>query len=177
MKYHKQVKIKCLFCGKERYVFYGDKTRGKGKYCNRLCWDKHKRKLPKFIKCKNCGKDFENKGSQRTKRFCSRGCYANYLKGKYPINLKGKRGVKPRTYLKNKRDKHGAIEDRIWRKQVFERDKYVCQKCKKAGKKLQAHHIKSFSKHPELRLDINNGITLCIKCHRETDNYGSKART
>ena len=183
MKYHKQVKIKCLFCGKERYVFYGDKARGKGKYCNRLCWDKHKRKLPKFIRCKYCGRDFENKTSQRTKRFCSRDCYANYLKGKYPVNLKGKRGVKPRTYHLTKRPKHEGVEYKEWRMKVFKKDNFTCQICgktsnelKKQGIKICADHIKPYCNYPELRYVVSNGRTVCVPCHKLTETYGIKAR-
>ena len=51
-----------------------------------------------------------------------------------------------------------------WRKAVFERDSYTCCKCNKGGK-LQAHHLLNFSKHPELRLIIDNGVTLCKACH------------
>lgn len=33
---------------------------------------------------------------------------------------------------------------------------------------------KDFALHPELRLDINNGRTLCKSCHKKTENYGFK---
>ncbi len=51
-----------------------------------------------------------------------------------------------------------------WRKAVFERDNYKCVKCKKKGN-LQAHHKKSYSKYPELRFVVDNGMTLCLDCH------------
>lgn len=59
-----------------------------------------------------------------------------------------------------------------WRKKIFERDNYTCQGCNTRGGKLQAHHIKSFALYPKLRFDLNNGQTLCIPCHKKTDNYG-----
>lgn len=54
-----------------------------------------------------------------------------------------------------------------WRKAVFERDEYTCQRCKKKGGNLNAHHIKKWSKHPSLRYEISNGLTLCKICHKE----------
>ena len=52
-----------------------------------------------------------------------------------------------------------------WRNAVYERDDYICQDCGAAGGKLNAHHIKEWSLHPELRFDVDNGITLCFDCH------------
>ncbi|MFC0903840.1 HNH endonuclease [Clostridium sp. MT-14] len=53
-----------------------------------------------------------------------------------------------------------------WRRLVFERDNYTCQCCKNSlSNNLEAHHIENFSDHENLRFDINNGITLCKKCH------------
>jgi hypothetical protein len=59
-----------------------------------------------------------------------------------------------------------------WRTAVFERDNYTCQGCKQRGGRLNAHHKKSFAKHPELRLDVSNGITLCKSCHTEEHRKG-----
>lgn len=56
-----------------------------------------------------------------------------------------------------------------WRNAVLARDAYVCQHCQRQCKKyergLAAHHVKSYAKHPELRLAVANGLTLCRACH------------
>ena len=68
---------------------------------------------------------------------------------------------------------------RLWRKSVFERDNYTCVWCgaKNGNGKaiiLQADHIKPFADYPELRFAIDNGRTLCIDCHKKTNDYGWK---
>ena len=69
-----------------------------------------------------------------------------------------------------------STEYKLWRKAVFERDEYACVIGGNAhGRKLQADHIKPFSKYPELRFDVNNGRTLCEDCHRKTPTYGGRA--
>ncbi len=55
-----------------------------------------------------------------------------------------------------------------WRRRVFKRDKHKCQmpgcEYKRA---LNAHHIKRWADAPYLRYDVDNGITLCYRCHKE----------
>lgn len=61
----------------------------------------------------------------------------------------------------------GQFEYADWRKAVYERDKYTCQKCgKPSNGDIQAHHIYPVKTHPERILNVDNGITLCISCHR-----------
>lgn len=52
---------------------------------------------------------------------------------------------------------------------IYKRDGYKCRRCNlghDGGRKFHAHHIKSFTTYPDLRLDENNLITLCDICHR-----------
>lgn len=70
-----------------------------------------------------------------------------------------------------------CVEYRLWREAVFERDNYTCIWCgAKSGNGktvvLNADHIKPFSKFPELRLEIDNGRTLCVDCHKKTGTWG-----
>jgi hypothetical protein len=69
---------------------------------------------------------------------------------------------------------------RQWRSDVYTRDEFTCQECGIRGIYLHAHHIKPFSIiimgnkitttdeafECEELWNINNGITLCIDCHK-----------
>ena len=61
----------------------------------------------------------------------------------------------------------GSLQYRLWREAVFRRDNYTCQLCGRKGVYLEADHIQPFALYPELRFDVNNGRTLCTKCHRK----------
>lgn len=52
-----------------------------------------------------------------------------------------------------------------WRRGVLARDGYKCQNCGVTDN-LEAHHIVRWADEPLLRVCLNNGITLCEKCHR-----------
>jgi len=79
---------------------------------------------------------------------------------------------------------------RQWRSDVFTRDNFICQLCFIRGNRINADHVKSFSLimsgnniltiedaiSCEELWNINNGRTLCERCHRKTDNFGNKGR-
>lgn len=70
-----------------------------------------------------------------------------------------------------------SLEYKLWRKSVFERDKYACVWCgDNKGGNLEADHIKPFAYFPELRFAIDNGRTLCKNCHKQTNTWGEKAK-
>lgn len=49
-----------------------------------------------------------------------------------------------------------------WRRQICNRDNWKCKiGDSDCSGRLEVHHILSYSNHPKLRYDINNGITLC----------------
>ena len=60
-----------------------------------------------------------------------------------------------------------SVEGIEWRIAVFSRDNCTCQFCGKRGGIIHAHHVKSFSEFPNLRFDVDNGVTLCKQCHGE----------
>ena len=133
----------------------------------------HKGTGKKFKKyCEVCGKEFYVVESRLRRRFCSRIC-AGKIK-KEQSNWKG--GI---TLLRH--SIRTNFKSRQWRSDVFTRDNFTCQECGQIGGRLNAHHRKSFSSilqyyeittleealECEELWNINNGITLCKKCHKK----------
>lgn len=82
--------------------------------------------------------------------------------------------VVKRTYTNN--TKENALhrdqlrqnkEVRRWKLNVCKRDNFICQKCQTSLGELNAHHLNGFHWDIDNRLNINNGVTLCKKCHIE----------
>lgn len=94
-------------------------------------------------------------------------------KDKISLSKKGERNYFWKGGLTdlNKRIRNSR-EYKNWRKEVFERDDYRCVLCGKRGIYIQADHIKPFALFQELRFVLDNGRTLCVDCHRQTDTFG-----
>ena len=57
-------------------------------------------------------------------------------------------------------------EEHKWSKSVKNRDKWVCRIADvNCDGRLEAHHILSWKDFPELKYEVNNGITLCHAHH------------
>ena len=57
---------------------------------------------------------------------------------------------------------------KTWRREVYERDGYKCQVCGATREEtdIEAHHLENFADNQDKRLDVNNGVTLCVKHHK-----------
>lgn len=56
------------------------------------------------------------------------------------------------------------------RENILRRDSYECRKCKRYGKTTAAsmvHHIYPLDTNPSLKLNSDNLISLCNKCHEQ----------
>jgi len=148
----KKIQKKCGYCG---IIFYRCKG-NKGKYCSHRCSGK----ATGF----QIGEKSWNAG---TSGIFSRSSRPLEVRNKISKTLTGRK--RPEISGKNHFKwsggySRGYILDNDWRKRVFERDGFMCQNCGDTGY-LEAHHIKSWKDYPELRSNLNNGITLCLNCH------------
>ena len=162
----KKRKAICINCGKEYETRAGILRYRKHNYCSPEC--KKIYTSQRKCVCEFCGKEFCRKPN-RTKngrgRFCSITCSNRWHSGKKSGVWKGGSTDKNQAF-------RAGIPYLNWRKKVIARDAFTCQKCGlKAeagdGILLHSHHIKSFKDYPELRLDVSNGISLCVNCHEK----------
>lgn len=171
----------CPTCGKEF------RNRSRTTYCSRACFGRTKAKTRVELVCVACGNDYKQFPYRaETSKFCSWECWSDrapmatcpgcgtsfkaYAGRKYcSLNCSAHRtgedapAWKGGASLINDRARY-ANELREWRLAVYRRDNFRCRDCGTKGY-INAHHIKYWSTHPELRFDVDNGITLCVDCH------------
>ncbi len=169
------------------------KGQGIGKWMKEKNLSKeHKKNISKGLKNSDKRKEFDKRknfkgkknpfyGKKHSKESLMK--MSRSQKGKKKLKLRKRNKITPLNRLIV-----SGLRYREWRDFVFKRDDWTCQVCEKKGYQLQAHHIFPFSllleKNKITSLeqsekcyelwDINNGITLCISCHKKTDSYGYK---
>ena len=141
---------KCKICGEEKDLEL---------FRKRNIWRSHT--------CKKCYSSKYVSGKENTGRF---------KKGMSPW-IKGRKGVKKREhprYLKKgrtpKSEHRLAILANTWSQKVKERDEHMCKICGSTDQ-ITAHHIVPLKEDKELRFDVENGKTLCRKCHSTVERY------
>lgn len=193
---YKQEPIKriCKQCGK---TFYTPAWWSISKFCSTKCYGKWMSENrigenhPNYGKldedawvetiCTNCGKKIKirkTRDEQTEHNFCNQDCYFEWFQGEntYWYGKTGEQNINWQGGLTKEYElaRHNK-QYKLWRNSVFERDNFTCQKCEDYGSRLEAHHIKGFAKHKDLRYAIDNGITFCEKCHKEFHKlYGIK---
>jgi len=167
---HIKVLCKCDNCGKERILKFAQYN-PICKSCNLHSYQKDLNPNWKngFPKCKICGSILKDRRSS----FCVDCLWKQQVGSKHPKynhkltekerKLSHNRGLNSKNYF--------------WKKEVLQRDNHTCQKCS-SKEYLQVHHIDNFNENIQRRYDINNGITLCKKCHKLIHKiFGNKTNT
>jgi hypothetical protein len=182
----KRVQKVCEVCHKIFYVTPKYAEKGYGRFCSQECMAKAFSKKKRRV-CLECKTEFwvsPSKIKDGYGKFCSQECVYKWMSK----NMNGEKSPSWKGGATSiKRRIRGTSKYFDWRLKVFERDNFTCQRCGKRGSYLHAHHKKPFGqildelkeKYPLLDLyyvamttnnelwDINNGITLCEKCHKE----------
>ena len=161
-----RLNIQCLGCGESFEViparaktakFCSYKCRGKWRSENFTGENNPNYRGGRNKACAHCGKEFWVIPAMEHRKFCSKPC----------ADIGGIRysGPENPNYRKEARRKNRGGSHHKWTVAVISRDKATCQRCGATGVELHAHHILSFKDHPERRSDVNNGVTLCFRCH------------
>lgn len=146
---HKKPASTCIDCG---IVI----SRHQSERCNPC---NQKLRVKPLRTCIDCGKEL-NVNSRYTKTQRCQACHGKDMLGSNHPNWNG--GSTPARKQVQNSDAY-----KTWRINVFNRDDFTCCFCGQHGGKLHAHHMYAFAKFPELRINPDNGETLCIPCHKK----------
>lgn len=176
--------VPCCQCGKEMRRYRSDISDHKNVFCNLKCfhlWQRentggansHSWKGGKVIvQCHICGNDIEREPNQlrRNKNnFYGRDCWR-----KWRSSDEWRRENNP-TWKSHLTDADRIVRHysepllRKWIREVKRRDDFTCWVCgyQNENGEMVAHHLNAWSKFPEQRIDLNNGVVMCEQCHNE----------
>ena len=164
------IQVKCAECGKEEslrpswaaaYKFCSLRCKGDWQSKNKSGENSHQwQNGPREKVCQHCGTLFKCLPNIaysvfKKQKFCSKACAdVGGFRHTGSANSKWKNGPVVRS---------GSSQQRF-RKLVLERDGNSCRQCG-SSENLQAHHVRPLKEAPELRWNVDNGMTLCQSCH------------
>ena len=175
-----RITFNCDYCGKECNTTISHYNNNKNHFCSQKCkakWQEENNigeNNPSWkggsIKhnCDYCGKEIEIKkcNKNRSKNYyCSKECQDKHRSVIY--SGENHPNYNPNITDEEREIKRNYAEYKDFIRGVYERDNYTCQCCGKRGYKLNAHHIYGYAEHKDLRIDLNNGVTLCEECHKK----------
>jgi len=188
-----------LYCSKSCFNEHFEISEDKVKQWHQFRSDLIKKTKPTSYRTKESFslQSLGKKRSQEVKDNLSRITKEQWEKGQFDKSLEERRKTPKRGKDHfNYKNGNGKLRAKLyhlheykdWRFGVFKRDKFTCQECGQVRVDLEVHHKipfreiqakHGFSNHIEAincneLWDINNGITLCKKCHAETDSYRAK---
>jgi len=120
--------------------------------------------------CKTCNKKFwttKGRSARGRSNFCSKKCYTEWQKSKENRGRKNPNWKHGNSYKTRHRRSFKSKSWRIWRTKVYKRDNYTCVLCGKTNCVVIPHHILPRRCFPKLIYAVNNGATVCKKCHNK----------
>lgn len=168
------ITLTCINCGKE-FLKNKNQISETGNTCSIKCLREWQKNQWHEVRCKNCGKIFkvnDYKFKHQKTFSCSMECKRDKL-------AKDRQTYAQIShYLRT----HAKYDE--WRFAIYKRDNHQCVKCGINDEHLHAHHIKPLIDivneyngniedilNSDIFNDINNGITLCTKCHQKEHDF------
>lgn len=168
-----------LVCENCQKVFGGKFVRAR-KTCSKECYDivrnarsgrpkgtPHTDEWKRIMSIRNSGSANPFFGKAQSKE--TREKVSNSLRGLF--GEQSRRWIKDRSRVKiGDRNLNDPLQKQ-WSLAVKERDNWECRiSNSECSGKLESHHILGWKDHPELRYEVNNGITLCHFHHPRKRN-------
>ena len=151
----------CPECGNEKSIY--------DRFCGNSCAGKYKyRNSEKVRQALLDGKQHPNRGIGISK----------YRKDRKRLDLAGDKNPhwNPNLTYEDRRIKRHTSEEHQWRIEIKKRDNFTCQICHTRGGRLNSHHIAPVKDYPELICDLDNGMCLCVECHKRVHRWMSNLK-
>ena len=131
------------------------------------CYNSWRRSI--YVKNPNPKRGYWGKGRKMSDEFCRQvslrqlGRKMSFESKKKMIDTWHKRSISTSRF---------SWRYREWRKSILSRDSFMCVECGcNDNVKLHVHHIVPFNENEKLRVDIDNGVTLCMSCHAKSEGF------